>query len=47
MENYIMETKCCSYCKIEKQVNNFHKHSETKDKLDSLCKNCHSIMWKM
>lgn len=38
-----METKVCSKCKIEKHINEFGKHSQTKDKLQCRCKECRKL----
>ena len=35
-----METKVCSRCKIEKELNLFHKSKNTKDGYYSNCKSC-------
>lgn len=35
-----MENKTCNKCNIEKTIDNFSKHSGTKDKLDNRCKEC-------
>jgi hypothetical protein len=35
-----MTTKTCNKCNTEKTINNFSKHSSTKDKLDNRCKEC-------
>ena len=32
--------KTCSKCRVEKEIINFSKHSNTKDKLSSWCKKC-------
>ena len=34
--------KICYKCKISKPLNDFHKHSTTKDGRQSYCKNCHN-----
>ncbi len=39
-----MSTKTCNKCNIEKSIENFSKHSGTKDKLDNRCKECVKIM---
>lgn len=35
-----METKICSYCKIEKSIEEFHKNKNGKDGLNYYCKKC-------
>ena len=35
-----MENKVCNKCNVEKTIQNFSKHSGTKDKLDNRCKEC-------
>jgi len=35
-----METKICRKCKLEKDINEFSKKSETKDGKQSICKYC-------
>lgn len=45
-----MKTKVCSKCKIIKHIDNFSKHKNAKDKLQSNCKQCiaeTSKQWKI
>jgi hypothetical protein len=48
MENYMTEQnlKLCSYCKKQKPLSCFDKHTETKDGLNSLCVDCHHLVCK-
>lgn len=36
----IMDSKICLYCKVEKPLSSFPKHSHYKDNLDSRCREC-------
>jgi len=36
-----METKVCTKCKVEKEVNQFNNDKTAKDKLNLQCKECH------
>ena len=35
-----MEVKICNICNIEKNILDFHKRKDSKDKLRNECKNC-------
>jgi len=41
-----MNTKKCTKCGLEKQVENFKKDCSKKDGLSSSCKDCHKKLWK-
>lgn len=41
-----METKICSCCKLKKNINEFHKKSDSKDGHHPYCKECSSIKRK-
>lgn len=41
-----MNTKICSCCKLEKNINEFHKKSDSKDGHHPYCKECSSIKRK-
>ena len=36
-----MRNKTCSKCKIEKSLKHYHKHRETKDGFQTICKKCY------
>ena len=42
-----MTTKCCTHCKEHKPLDDYHKHSRTKDKRDTLCRECRKIKDKV
>jgi hypothetical protein len=41
-----MEKKICYKCKEEKNICEFGKNSSSKDKLNSICKNCDNLKSK-
>lgn len=42
-----MIMKLCSKCNVEKDDNEFYRHSETRDKLHSWCKQCHADTYRI
>jgi hypothetical protein len=45
-EKVLIDSKVCSSCKIEKDINNFHKQIGTKDGFRTECKECRSKDFK-